>query len=86
MLAGIGVIIATSAVKADIIYLNQIVDVNGQGFGNAPRLITVQAQGNNSTESGAIGIVGGALTAVAGINNASVFSGERCHERRRRRG
>jgi hypothetical protein len=67
-----------SAANANIIYLNQIVDVNGQGFGNAPRLLTIQAQGNNTTESGVIGILNGAIATVpqvSGATSAQVFMG-----------
>ncbi|MBY0270096.1 MAG: PEP-CTERM sorting domain-containing protein [Burkholderiales bacterium] len=47
--------------------------IGAQGFGNAPRLLTIQG---NGTESGAIGIVGGNLVALTpGIANASVFGG-----------
>src|SRR5262249_5688038 len=74
LIAAAAIVISGSA-QADIVFLNQIVDVNGQGFGNAPRLITVQAQGNNSVESGSIGVVNGALAAVAGISNNLVFQG-----------
>ena len=50
--------------------------IGAQGFGNAPRLLTIQGQGNSNTESGAIGIVGGVLVALTpGIANASVFGG-----------
>lgn len=50
--------------------------IGAQGFGNAPRLLTIQGQGNGSTESGAIGISGGVLVALTpGISNASVFGG-----------
>lgn len=33
-----------------------IVDVKGQGFGNVPRDLTIQAKGNGTTESGAVGV------------------------------
>jgi hypothetical protein len=49
--------------SADLIFLNSI-DISGQGFGNAPRVLTVQAVGNSNTqvtESGCVGVLGGAL-------------------------
>ncbi len=50
--------------------------IGAQGFGNAPRLLTIQGQGNNTFESGAIGISGGAIVALTpGISDALVFSG-----------
>jgi hypothetical protein len=55
---------------------NGTVDLTGQGFGHVPRLLTIQAKGNGSTESGAIGISGGELVALTpGILDASVFGG-----------
>jgi PEP-CTERM motif len=42
---------------ASIIYDQPLV-INGAGFGNYPRLLTVQAHGNASTESGCIGLDG----------------------------
>ncbi len=49
--------------------------LSGQGFGNAPRDLTVQGQGNNTTESGCVGVSGtGSITfgAAACTPNASV--------------
>jgi hypothetical protein len=49
--------------SADLILLNSI-DISGQGFGNAPRALTLQAVGNSDTkvtESGCVGVSGGAL-------------------------
>lgn len=66
--------ISTSA-NANLV-LNGELQIGAQGFGNAQRLLTIQAAGSNTFESGAIGIVGGALVALSpGIANASVFSG-----------
>lgn len=40
-----------------------VVNEKGEGFGNVPRVLTIQAQGNNSTESGAVGVgAGGVIT------------------------
>lgn len=66
--------ISTSA-NANLV-LNGELAIGAQGFGNAPRLLTIQGTGNSNVESGAIGIVGGSLVALSpGIANASVFSG-----------
>jgi hypothetical protein len=74
LLAGPLLAIAAGA-NASIIQ-NGTVDLTGQGFGAVPRLLTIQAQGNNTTESGAIGIAGGALVAqTPGVANGSVFGG-----------
>jgi hypothetical protein len=55
---------------------NGTVDLTGQGFGNAPRLLTIQAHGSADSESGAIGIRNGALVDLApGLTDASVFAG-----------
>jgi hypothetical protein len=68
--------VASGAANASLV-LNGTVDTAGQGFGNAPRLLTIQATGrDSSTESGAIGISGGALVALTpGISDGSVFMG-----------
>jgi hypothetical protein len=61
--------------SADLIQSGRL-DLSGQGFGNAPRLLTIQAHGNASFESGAIGIVDGALVALTpGISDSLVYSG-----------
>ena len=64
----------SAGANANLVQQGQL-DLGGQGFGNAPRLLTIQGQGNNTTESGAIGIVGGAIAVVPGIANGSVFLG-----------
>jgi hypothetical protein len=69
--AALGVV---TGANANLVQNGQL-DLGGQGFGNAPRLLTIQGQGNNTTESGAIGIVGGAIAVVPGIANGSVFLG-----------
>jgi hypothetical protein len=62
--------------QADLVF-GGIVDLGAQGFGNAPRLLTLQGQGNNTTESGVVTVSGGAVSggAGAGIPDATVFSG-----------
>jgi hypothetical protein len=53
-----------SAGKANVIDLNRIVDISGQGLRNALRLITVQAYKNKTIEPGDIGITRGIITAL----------------------
>jgi hypothetical protein len=55
---------------------NGTVDLTGQGFGNAPRLLTIQATGSANTESGAIGISNGTLVGLTpGISDSLVAGG-----------
>ena len=71
-----GALLAISTVaNADLVQDGQLA-IGAQGFGNAHRLLTVQEAGQDTTESGAIGIVNGAIVAVSpGINDALVFDG-----------
>lgn len=41
--------------SASLIF-DSTIQLSAQGFGNAPRDLTVQAQGNNTTESGCVGV------------------------------
>src|SRR4051812_28240311 len=43
-------------------YLVGVSDLTAQGFGNANRIITLDSQGNQSTESGATSVINGVLT------------------------
>ncbi len=45
----------SSAASASLIF-NVAIDLSAQGFGNAPRDLTLQAHGNDSTESGCVGV------------------------------
>ncbi len=64
----------TAPTKADLVYIGQAL-TSGQGFGNAPRLITIQATGHSETESGSIGIVNGVINALSiGISSGNVNS------------
>lgn len=66
---------AGGAANASLIQ-NGTVDIAGQGFGNNPRLLTIQGTGNATTESGAIGISGGALVGLTpGILDSTVHAG-----------
>jgi hypothetical protein len=68
-------ITAATGVNASLVQ-NGSVDLTGQGYGAVPRLLTIQAHGNDTVESGAIGISGGALVALTpGILDANVFGG-----------
>jgi hypothetical protein len=61
--------------SADLVF-NSAISIQAQGFGNAPRLLTIQSPGSTSTESGAIGISAGNLVGLTpGISDALVHSG-----------
>ncbi len=64
------------AASASLIYQSSIL-ASAQGFGNAPRDLTLQATGQNSTtESGSIGVgSGGGITFGSFIPDSSVFMG-----------
>jgi PEP-CTERM motif-containing protein len=52
--------------SASLIFDSSII-LSAQGFGNAPRDLTVQGQGNNTTESGCVGVSGtGSITFGSG--------------------
>jgi hypothetical protein len=52
----------SSAASASLIFDAGIL-LGAQGFGNAPRDLTLQSQGNNTTESGCVGVgAGGSIT------------------------
>lgn len=56
--------------------LNTEISVDGQGFGNVPRALTVQATGNATSESGCVGVSGsGTITFGSCISDAQVFMG-----------
>ncbi len=63
--------------RADIVLFGgsiegSFVDLGGQGFGNAPRLLTLQATGNDTNEGGQLVLSGGGVpssTTFAGTNN-----------------
>jgi hypothetical protein len=58
-----------------MVYLRNIVDKIGWGFGDAPQLLTIQESGQNTAELCATGNVGGALSPVSGISDGLVFQG-----------
>lgn len=74
--AAAGVLLGFSTGASANLVLNGELLIGAQGFGNAHRLLTIQGQGNSTTESGAIGISGGVIVALTpGIADGSVFSG-----------
>lgn len=63
------------AANAGLIYDSSIL-LTAQGFGNAPRDLTLQATGQETTESGAVGVSStGTITFGNAIPDASVFQG-----------
>jgi hypothetical protein len=61
--------------SASLIY-NSTIRAPAQGFGNAPRDLTLQATGQATTESGSVGVSStGAITFGTAIPDSSVFSG-----------
>ena len=68
-------LLGAAPASADLVF-NSALSIQSQGFGNAPRLLTIQSPGSTSTESGAIGISGGNLVALTpGISDALVHGG-----------
>lgn len=62
--AAVVAMVAPQAANAGLIY-DSSVTVTGQGFGNAPRALTVQGTGNASTESGCVGVNGSGIVVGA---------------------
>lgn len=61
--------------SASLVYDASIL-TSGQGFGNAPRDLTLQATGQDATESGGVGVSSsGAITFGSVIPDSSVFLG-----------
>ena len=58
-----------------MVYLRNIVDLTGWGFGDAPQLLTIQESGQNTAELCATGNIGGALSPVSGLSDGLVFQG-----------
>jgi len=56
-------LVAGGAANASLVQ-NGTVDTAAQGFGNNPRLLTIQGKGNATTESGAIGINNGTIVGL----------------------
>jgi len=75
VLATAGALAGISASANASLFLNGEILIEAQGFGNAHRLLTIQGSGNDTFESGAIGISGGVISSGSGINDALVFNG-----------
>jgi len=61
--------------SAGLIFQSAIL-ASAQGFGNAPRDLTLQSVGSSVTESGSVGVaVGGGITLGTPISDSSVFLG-----------
>src|SRR5215203_1350547 len=66
---------APQASYASLVY-DSTIQLSAQGFGNAPRDLTLQSPSNTTFESGAVGVDGtGAITFGIAISDASVFQG-----------
>lgn len=60
--------------SASLVYDSSI-DASGQGFGSAPRDLTLQATGQTNFESGSVTVIGGGIALGSPIADASVFMG-----------
>jgi hypothetical protein len=60
--------------RADLVYDASIL-ATAQGFGNAPRDLTLSSQGNNTSESGGIGFGPGGISFGSSIADSLVFQG-----------
>ena len=66
-----GVTLSCASAQANIIFLGEI-DLGAQGFGNAPRLLTLQG---NGTESAVVNVSNGTIVGGGGIPDAQVTMG-----------
>ena len=74
-LATAAMVIATTPASASLVY-NSNISVSAQGFGNVPRDLTVDVNGQNHVESGCVGVAaGGAITFGSCIADGSVHDG-----------
>ena len=55
VIAGLVGCILSATASASLVY-NSTIHVSGQGFGAVPRHLTIQATGNQNTESGCVGV------------------------------
>jgi len=77
LLAGAALFALPGAASASLIF-DSTIDVTGQGFGNNPRLLTLQERGNgNDVQSGCVGASGGSISigSSACISDGQVFMG-----------
>ena len=68
-----GATLLVSPASASLVFDHTVV-LSAQGFGAAPRDLTLQSANNNTTESGCVGVgAGGGITFGSCITNAQVF-------------
>jgi hypothetical protein len=70
--AALAAVAFSPTASASLVYESSIL-TSAQGFGNAPRDLTLQATGQTSFESGAVGFGSGGITFGDPITNAQVF-------------
>jgi hypothetical protein len=73
--AAVAAVAFSPTASASLVY-DETIFFSGQGFGNAPRDLTLQATGQDTFESGAVGVSGsGDITFGTPITDAQVFMG-----------
>ena len=73
--AAVAAVAFSPTASASLVY-DETILTSAQGFGNAPRDLTLQATGQDTFESGAVGVNGsGGITFGAPISDAQVFMG-----------
>ena len=72
LLSGATVALMASPASASLVYNSQI-QLSAQGFGTAPRDLTVQQRGNSSIESGCVGISGNAIAVGSCMGTDAAF-------------
>jgi hypothetical protein len=63
LLAGAAAMLVASPASASLVF-DANIQVSGQGFGVAPRALTVQSTGNDTSQSGCVGVASGGGIAV----------------------
>lgn len=63
LFAGAAAMLLAAPASASLVFVSNA-DISAQGFGNAPRVLTVQATGNSMTQSGCVGVASGGGIAV----------------------
>ena len=72
LLSGATVALMASPASASLVFNSQI-QLSAQGFGTAPRDLTVQQRGNSSIESGCVGISGNAIAVGSCMGTDAAF-------------
>ena len=72
LLSGAAVALMASPASASLVYNSQI-QLSAQGFGTAPRDLTVQQRGNSSTESGCVGVSGSSINVGGCMGTDAAF-------------